>query len=412
MDEMNSATQFVIVGAGLAGAAAAEELRDQGFTGKIVLIGMEQHDPYIRPPLSKDYLAGNESEVAWVKPHEWYAQQNIELRLGTRVAAIDRAAHTVIFDGGEAVHYDKLLIATGSSPRRLVIPGAKLPGVHYLRTVDDSNALRAELKNGDKRLVVLGSGWIGMEVAATARVLGNEVTIVQAGKTPLSSALGDELGQFFAIIHEHHGVLLETGVEVLEIVAKDGRVAAIRAQGRDDVPADLVVVGIGATPNVSLAEAAGLDVNNGILVDASLRTSDPDIFAAGDVANAWHPGVGLRMRSEHWANALNGGPAAARGMLGQDESYTEMPYFYTDQYDHSMQFSGYVPLTHSANLVFRGDPASGKFIAFWLRERRVVAGMNVNVWNVNDEIQDLIRRGNVVDIDRLSDDSVPLDSLY
>ncbi len=406
------AAQFVIVGAGLAGATAAEELRNEGFTGEIVLVGIEQHEPYIRPPLSKDYLAGNETEIAWVKPHEWYAEQNITLRLGTPVTAIDRAAHTVILDGGEALHYDKLLIATGSSPRRIVMPGSKLPGVHYLRTIEDSIALRAELADGDKRLVIIGSGWIGMEVAATARVLGNQVTILEIGRMPLSSALGDELGEFFSVIHAHHGVVIETGAAALEILEKDGRVAGVKVEGRDDVPADVVVVGIGATPRVSLAEAAGLDVNNGILVDASLRTSDPDIFAAGDVANAWHPGAKLRMRSEHWANALNGGPAAARGMLGRDEQYTEMPYFYTDQFDHSMQFSGYVPLIRTAKVVYRGDPASGKFIAFWLREGRVVAGMNVNMWNVNDDIQDLIRHGNVVDIELIKDDSVPLASLH
>jgi 3-phenylpropionate/trans-cinnamate dioxygenase ferredoxin reductase subunit len=408
----NNPTQFVIVGAGLAGAAAAEELRNEGFTGEIVLIGLEKHEPYIRPPLSKDYLAGNENEIAWVKPHEWYAEQNITLRLGTRVTAINRAAHLVILDSGAALHYDKLLIATGSSPRRIVMPGSKLPGVHYLRTIEDAGALRTELENGDKRLVVIGSGWIGMEVAATARTLGNQVTILEIGRMPLSSALGDELGEFFSVIHRHHGVVIETGAAALEILEKDGRVAGVKVEGRDDVPADVVVVGIGAIPRVSLAEVAGLDINDGILVDASLRTSDPDIFAAGDVANAWHPGARLRMRSEHWANALNSGPAAARAMLGRDESYTEMPYFYTDQYDHSMQFSGYVPLIHTAKLVYRGEPASGKFIAFWLRDSRVVAGMNVNMWNVNDQIQDLIRRSDVVDIDRLRDDSVPLASLY
>jgi 3-phenylpropionate/trans-cinnamate dioxygenase ferredoxin reductase subunit len=406
-----STLTFVIVGAGLAGAAAAEELRSEGFTGEIILIGFEKHDPYIRPPLSKDYLAGHASSPTWVKPHEWYAEQDVTLRLGTRVTAIDPAAHTVTVSGDETLHYDKLLIATGSSPRRIVIPGAKLPGVHYLRTVEDSDALRDELKDGGRQLVVIGSGWIGMEVAATARGLGNDVTILEVGRIPLASALGDELGQMFADFHAEHGVKLETGAAALEFTEKDGRVSGVRVEGREDVPADVVIVGIGASPNVYLAQEAGLEVNNGILVDASLRTSDPDIFAAGDVANAWHPGVKLRMRSEHWANALNSGPAAARAMLGQDVSYTEMPYFYTDQYDLGMEYSGYVPLTHTAKLVYRGDPASREFIAFWLRDSRVVAGMNVNTWNVNEDVQELIRRSNVVDPERLSDPSVPLDSL-
>jgi 3-phenylpropionate/trans-cinnamate dioxygenase ferredoxin reductase subunit len=402
---------FVIVGAGLAGAAAAEELRSEGFAGEIILIGFESHDPYIRPPLSKDYLAGHAANPTWVKPHEWYAEQNITLRLGTRVTAIDPAEHTVTVGGDELVHYDKLLIATGSSARRIVIPGAKLPGVHYLRTIEDSNSLRDELKDGGRQLVVIGSGWIGMEVAATARGLGNDVTILEVGRIPLASALGDELGQFFADFHAEHGVKLETGAAAIEFTEKDGRVSGVRVEGRSDVPADVVVVGIGATPNVYLAHEAGLDVNNGILVDASLRTSDPDIFAAGDVANAWHPGVKLRMRSEHWANALNSGPAAARAMLGQEVSYTEMPYFYTDQYDLGMEYSGYVPLTHTAKLVYRGDPATREFIAFWLRDSRVVAGMNVNTWNVNEDVQELIRRSNVVDPELLSDPTVPLGSL-
>lgn len=402
---------IVIVGAGLAGAAAAEELRRVGFAGEIVLVGIEQHHPYIRPPLSKDYLAGNESDAAWVKPREWYSEQGVSLRLGTRVTAIDRAAHSVTLEGGEVLRYDKLLLATGASPRHLPVPGANVAGVHYLRTIDDARALRTELKNGDKKVAVIGFGWIGMEVAATARTLGNRVTVLGRGKVPLSSALGDQIGEFFSIVHTHHGVQIETEAEVLEIVEKHGRVGAVRVEGRDDVPADLVVVGIGATPNVELAEAAGLDIKNGILVDASMRTSDPDIFAAGDVANAWHPGVKLRIRSEHWANALNGGQVAARGMVGQKDSEVEMPTFFTDQFDHGMQFSGYVPLTRSAQLVFRGEPASGKFVAFWLRDSRVVAGMNVNMWNVNDEVQELIRGNKVVDIERLCDDSVPLDIL-
>jgi NADPH-dependent 2,4-dienoyl-CoA reductase/sulfur reductase-like enzyme len=402
----------VIVGASLAGASAAEELRTQGFEGRVVLVGTEKHYPYIRPPLSKDYLAGKAGlDDVFVHPAKWYDDNEIEEHLGATVDAIDRVAHTVTLSNSETFHYDKLLMTTGSRPRALDIPGADLPGVYYLRTLDDSQALSEAIGAGGRQVAVIGSGWIGMEIAATARSLGNDVRVLLHGLLPLSGALGDELGEYFAALHRKNGVVLRSEVEVSEIVAKDGAAAGVRIGTRDVFGADVVVIGIGANPNVELAQAAGLDVDNGILVDESLRTSDPDIFAAGDVANALHPVIGQRLRSEHWANAQNQGPAAARAMLGQDVSFDDIPYFYTDQFDLGMEYSGYAPLTRDATVVYRGDRDSGDFIAFRVADGKVVAGMNVNVWDVNEAVQGIIRRGNRVDLEKLADPSVDLASL-
>jgi NADPH-dependent 2,4-dienoyl-CoA reductase/sulfur reductase-like enzyme len=404
--------KFVIVGAGLAGASAAETLRSEGFDGSIDLIGAESHRPYIRPPLSKEYLSGkDELEKAFVHPEDWYATNNVNLRTGTTASSVDKVAHTVTLSDGESIHYDKLLLTTGSSPRRLPLPGTDLDGVYYLRTLDDSKALHSILEAGGKRLVLIGSGWIGMEVAATAKTLGNDVTILERDPIPLAVALGDDLGQMFADVHEKQGVILRMSLTVASIVGAEGRVTGVRIDGGEVVPADLVLVGIGAIPNVELAKAAGLEVDNGIATDQSMRTSDPDIYAAGDVANAYHPVAKMRLRSEHWANALKGGPVAAKAMLGQSVSYDEIPYFYTDQFDIGMEYSGFGPMTKGAELVYRGDPDSHEFIVFWLAGGKVVAGMNVNVWDVNEDVQGVIRRGNTVDPAKLADESVPLGSL-
>jgi NADPH-dependent 2,4-dienoyl-CoA reductase/sulfur reductase-like enzyme len=404
--------KFVIVGAGLAGASAAETLRSEGFEGSIDLIGAESYRPYIRPPLSKEYLSGkDELEKAFVHPEDWYATNNVNLRTGTTASAVDKVAHTVTLSDGESIHYDKLLLTTGSSPRRLPLPGVDLDGVYYLRTLDDSKALHSILEGGGKRLVLIGSGWIGMEVAATAKTLGNDVTILERDPIPLAVALGDDLGRMFASVHEKQGVILRMSLTVASIVGAEGRVTGVRIDGGEVVPADLVLVGIGAVPNVELAKAAGLEVDNGIVTDQSLRTSDPDIYAAGDVANAYHPVAKMRLRSEHWANALKGGPIAAKAMLGQSVSYDEIPYFYTDQFDIGMEYSGFGPMTKGAQLVYRGDPEGHEFIVFWLAGGKVVAGMNVNVWDVNEDVQGVIRRGNTVDPVKLADESVPLGSL-
>ncbi|MEO7349079.1 MAG: FAD-dependent oxidoreductase, partial [Terrimesophilobacter sp.] len=339
------------------------------------------------------------------------AEHNIDLLTGTKVHGVNAAAKEVTIAGGKPLHYDKLLLATGSSPRILTMDGAELSGVHYLRTLDDSTALNQELAGGGRKLVLIGSGWIGMEVGATARTLGNDVTILEQVPIPLAGAIGDELGTMFHDLHKEHGVDMRMSVVVDHIVGADGKVSGVQLKTGEVIPADLVLIGIGAVPNVALADDAGIVTENGIAVDQAMRSSDPDIYAAGDVANAFHPLADMRLRSEHWANALNEGPAAARGMLGQKESFEDIPYFYTDQYDVGMEYSGYGPMTRGAKVVYRGDKDKREFIAFWLKDGRVVAGMNVNVWDVNDQVQRIIRAGTVVDEARLTDESVPLDEI-
>jgi 3-phenylpropionate/trans-cinnamate dioxygenase ferredoxin reductase component len=396
---------FVIVGAALAGAKAAETLRDEGFDGRVVLLGSEPDRPYERPPLSKDYLRGEaEREAAYVHPAELYAERSIELRLETTVAAVDVAARDVVLESGERVAFTGLLLATGAEPRRLPVPGADLDGVHYLRDFRDSDALRAAIGRSG-RAVVIGAGWIGSEVAASARQKGLEVTLVEQLAAPLERVLGREVGEIYAAIHRDHGVEVLTGTGV-EAIEGDGRAERVRLAGGKTVDCDLVVIGVGVAPRTRLAEAAGLAVDDGILTDEHLRTSAEGIFAAGDVANAWHPLFARQLRVEHWHNALEQGPAAARAMLGKGEPYDRIPYFFSDQYDVGMEYAGHAE--DWDEVVFRGDVDAREFIAFWLKGRRVVAGMNVNVWDVTDDIQALIRAGAEVDRELLRDSSVEL----
>jgi 3-phenylpropionate/trans-cinnamate dioxygenase ferredoxin reductase component len=400
---------FVLIGGGLAGAKAAETLRSEGFEGRVVLVAEEPEVPYERPPLSKGYLLGSdEREKARVHEPGWYAENDVDLRTGTRVTALDVAGRRVELDSGESVPYDKLLLATGSSPRRISVPGADLGGVHYLRTLADSDRLLAALREGGRRIVIVGAGWIGLEVAAAARTYANDVTVVEPQPTPLYAVMGPAMGEVFATLHRQHDVDLRTGTGVAEFRGI-GSAESVLTDAGDEVPADLVLVGIGATPNTGLAEAAGLEVDRGIVTDAALRTSAPDVFAAGDAANSFHPLYGRQVRVEHWANALNGGPAAARSMLGQEVSYDRVPYFFTDQYDLGMEYSGLAGPDDT--VVCRGNPADGEFVAFWLSGGRVVAGMNVNVWDVTDPIQKLIRSGREVPVERLGDPAVPLEDL-
>ncbi|HWM17325.1 MAG TPA: FAD-dependent oxidoreductase [Microbacterium sp.] len=403
-------THLMIVGGGLAAATAAESLRSEGFDGDVTVVTDEAHAPYQRPPLSKGYLAGKEGlDAVIVHPREWYAENGIDLRTETTVRRINPAAHSAEFAGGTAATWDALLLATGSSPRRLPIEGHDLQGVHMLRRIGDSDSLAEQLRGGGKKLVLIGSGWIGMEVAATAREFGNDVTILGRDAVPLAAALGTELGGVFRRLHEQHGVDIRTSAQVERIIGSD-RVTGVAVDG-EVVPADLVLIGVGAVPNTGLAEASGIEINNGILTDASLRTSAPDVFAAGDVANAYHPVVQRHLRSEHWANALNAGPVAARAMLGQHVSFSAIPYFYTDQFDLGMELSGYPPLMADADLVIRGDREAREFIAFWVDHGRVVGGMNVNVWDVNETVQQLIRSAAPIDLAALADPGVALDSL-
>ncbi|HEU0206180.1 MAG TPA: FAD-dependent oxidoreductase [Pseudolysinimonas sp.] len=408
--------RIVIVGGGLAAATAATELRRRGFAGSIRLLAAEPHAPYIRPPLSKGYLQGSEERsAAFVHPDDWYGEHEVELSTSARVESIDRASAEVTLADGEAVPYDRLLLATGAEPRRLSIPGADARGIHSLRTLENSEELRDALAAGSKRVALVGAGWIGLEVAAAARSYGNDVVVIGREKIPLKGPLGDELGLVFQRLHESHGVRFELGTGASAFRVDDGRVTGVQLIGHGDgggdprtVDADLVVVGAGAIPSTELATAAGLTVDNGIQVDASLRTSDERIFAAGDVANAWHPVLKAYLRNEHWATAKASGKVAAASLMGEQAQLDAIPYFYTDQFELGMEYSGYGPLAANARVVFRGDPASLEFIAFWIADGRVVAGMNVNVWDVNDRVQDLIRSGRQVDLDRLTDLSIEL----
>ncbi|MCP3817597.1 FAD-dependent oxidoreductase [Streptomyces sp. A3M-1-3] len=411
---------FVIVGGGLAGAKAAETLRAEGFTGRVILICDERDHPYERPPLSKGYLAGKEErDSVFVHEPSWYARSEVELHLGLPAVRLDRTAKSVRLGDGTAIHYDRLLLATGAEPRRLDIPGTGLAGVHHLRRLAHAERLRgvlASLGRENGHLVIAGAGWIGLEVAATARGYGAEVTVVEPEPTPLHAVLGPELGQLFTDLHGEHGVRFHFGARLTEITGQDGMVLAVRTDDGEEHPAHHVLAAIGAAPRTALAEAAGLALvdrahGGGIAVDASLRTSDPDIFAAGDVAAAHHPLLDVRLRVEHWANALNGGPAAARAMLGQAVAYDRIPYFFSDQYDVGLEYSGYAPPGTYDQVLLRGDVGKRQFIAFWLKDRRVLAGLNVNVWDVAESIQRLIRSGGQVDPDRLADPAVPLESL-
>ena len=400
---------FVIVGGGLAGGKAVDTLRAEGFDGPVVLVTAEPERPYERPPLSKGYLLDNDPrDVIYVHDAGWYGEHDVDLRLSTRAVRLDPSAHRLELDSGESLHYGRLLLATGAEPRRLRIPGAELAGQYYLRTAADSDRLKEALVEGGRRVVVVGGGWIGLEVAAAARTHGNDVTIIEPEATPLHRVLGPEMGEVFARLHRDHGVDLRSGSGVREFVGSGSVEAAVTSEG-DRVPADLVVVGVGVVPTTDLAADAGLEVDNGVVTDAALRTSAPDVFAAGDVANAFNPLYGRGVRVEHWANALNSGPAAARSMLGQDVSYDRVPYFFSDQYDLGMEYSGLAG--PEAAVVTRGKPEEGEFIAFWLEDGKVRAGMNVNVWDVTEPIQALIRSDRPVDVARLTDPDVPLDEV-
>ena len=399
---------FVIVGGGLAGAKAAETLRAEGYDGEIVLVCAEAERPYERPPLSKGYLLGSEErDSAFVHPQAWYDEHDVGLRLSTRATALDPVSHEVELGDGERLRYDKLLLTTGSTPRRLDVPGAESDGLLYLRELPDSDRIRAALTSGG-RVVVVGAGWIGLEVAAAARHHGAAVTVLEVADLPMQRVLGDEVAKVFADLHREHDVDLRLGTGVERIRSGDGGLSVVDSTG-DEIDADAVVVGVGIRPALELAEAAGLAIEDGVAVDASLQTSAPDVFAAGDVAAAEHPILGTRIRVEHWANALNGGPVAARSMLGQDVVYDELPYFFTDQYDLGMEYIGHAPPCSYDRVVVRGDLAVREFQAYWLKNGRALAGMHVNLWDDGiDPIKAVVASGRSLDPDRLADPTVPL----
>ncbi|WP_327690626.1 FAD-dependent oxidoreductase [Streptomyces sp. NBC_00461] len=409
---MSTNDACVIVGASLAGAKAAQTLREEGFDGPLVLIGDERERPYERPPLSKGYLTGKDArEQIYVHTPQWYAEHNVDLRLGIAVTAVDPVAREVTLADGSRVGYGKLLLTTGSSPRRLPVPGADLERVLYLRRVEDSDRIKEAFQSAS-RAVVIGAGWIGLEATAAARIAGVEVTVLEMAELPLLRVLGREVAQVFADLHRDHGVDLRFGVQVVEITGNGGAADGVRLADGTRIDADVVIVGVGIMPNIGLAQEAGLEVDNGIRVDERLHTSYPDIYAAGDVANAFHPLLGKHIRVEHWANALHQPQTAARAMLGrQDAVYDRVPYFFTDQYDLGMEYAGYVEPGGYDQVVFRGDVAGRAFIAFWLADNRVLAGMNVNIWDVNDQLQALVRTAQPVDTSMLTDPQVPLESL-
>lgn len=403
---MSDPERIVIVGASMAGARAAEGARDAGFGGEILLIGDEPERPYERPPLSKDYLRGEKDDLAWVHEESFYGDRNIDLRTSTFVTGIDPAARTVLVQDSDPEPYDKLLLATGCEPRRIDVPGSDLDGIHYLRTASDSSALGEHLREG-VRLVVVGAGWIGSEVAASARQQGCEVTLVEPQQVPLEKVLGNEIGEVFRDLHLDQGVDFRSGTGV-EAFLGDGAVSAVRTTA-GEVPADLVVVGVGAVPRTGLAEMVGLTLDNGVPVDAALRTEAEGIYAAGDIANQFHPFFEDRIRVEHWANARRQGYAAGRSMAGEDVIYDDLPYFFSDQYDLGMEYVGHA--TEWDELVIRGSKEDREFIAFWLKNGRILAGMNVNIWEVSDTIGELIKSKRAVDLAALADPETDLATL-
>jgi 3-phenylpropionate/trans-cinnamate dioxygenase ferredoxin reductase subunit len=398
---------YVVLGGGLAGAVAAEGLRQHGFEGRLVLIGDEAERPYERPPLSKEYLRGESEEMPYVHPQALYAEQGIELWTSSLVGGIDTGARRLALDDGRTLEYDRLLIATGAEPRRLEVPGAELDGIRYLRTAEDSRAIRERIEN-QERLVVVGSGWIGAEIAASARQKGCEVTMLEMSTVPLERVLGPQVGQIYLDIHRQHGVefIPETTVERFE---GSGSVERVLTRDGASIDTGFVVVGVGVLPRTAIAEEAGIPVENGVLTDERLETQEPGVFAAGDVANAKHAFYGRHLRVEHWANARYQGALAARTMLGLEGVNEEIPYFFSDQYDVGMEYGGFA--TEWDQVVFRGDPADGEFIAFWLEGGRLVAGMNVNVWDVNDPIRELISSRREVDPGALADPDTPIEQI-
>jgi len=399
---------IVIVGAGLAGARAAEALRTEGFDGRVTLVGEEPVRPYERPPLSKAYLRGEaDFDGAAVHIADFYESNAIDLQTATTVTAVDAQASEVELASGGRVGYDRLLLATGASPRRLNVPGSELAGIHNLRSIADADAIRAAIARSAP-VVMIGAGWIGSEVAASARHLGADVTVVDRASAPLERVLGAEVGAIYRDLHTEHGVKFRLGVG-LESIHGAATVEEVRLTDGTVIPAGLVVAGVGAVPRTKLAATAGLEVDNGIVTDEYLATSAPGIYAAGDVASAHHPGYGHRIRLEHWSSALNQGPVAAKNMLGEQAVYDKIPYFFSDQYDVGMEYRGLA--TGSEEVVFRGDRSRREFVAFWLRHERVVAAMNVNVWDQGQHIQALISDGGMVDRRQLIDTGVDLGDL-
>jgi 3-phenylpropionate/trans-cinnamate dioxygenase ferredoxin reductase component len=403
---------FLIVGGGMAGALAAQTLREEGFDGKITLLSQEQHAPYERPPLSKDYLQGKaDRDSIFVHPEPWYAEHAVELRLGTAVNSLDPGSRTITTGTGAQLSYDKLLLATGSKPRRLDLPGADLDGVYYLRNVEDSERIKREFARM-KRVVIIGAGWIGLETAAAARAAGLDVALLVSGDLPLQHVLGPEVAPMFDELHRSNGVDLRYRTTAAELTGGQGTVTSVMLSDGSKIDADMIIVGIGAVPRTELAAAADLKIDNGIVVDEHLRTSDPDIFAAGDIAHTYNPRLGRHIRVEHWANARRQGAVAAKAMLGQDAVDVRPWYFFTDQYDLRMEYTGDIAPAGYDRVIFRWHADSNQMIVFWLYEQRIQAGMNINVWDVADDIERLIKAARPINAGDLADPAIPLTNLF
>lgn len=392
----------VVIGGGLAAAHCVHALREGGYTKPITLIASENEVPYERPPLSKEYLQG--SKPAQELPPfaaGWYADADVDLRLGITAESIDAAAKKVALGGAGSVAYENLVIATGCRSRlggrNANMDGWDLPGVYTLRSLEDSKQLKEQLVSG-KNLVIIGAGWIGMEVAASARSAGVEVTVITPDQVPLATAMGSEFGAHVARLHIANGVQCRFGTAVSGIAADPEKGLVVRTPS-GEIPADFVLLAIGAVPNNELAVAAGLEVGTGVLVDAHLRSSDSNILAIGDIAEAYNTTLGRAMRVEHWDNAIRQGKLAAATILGREESYDWMPYFFTDQFDLGMEYVGDRGADDDA--VVRGDMASGEFIIFWLRKGVISAAMNVNIWDVNDHLRSMI--GKTLPVSMLQD---------
>jgi 3-phenylpropionate/trans-cinnamate dioxygenase ferredoxin reductase component len=399
---------LAIVGASLAGAKAAEAAREAGYDGRVVLVGDEATAPYERPPLSKAVLRGEaEPASTRVHPDGFYDDHDIEL-VTDRVVGIDSSSRRLALPDGGTLAFDAAILATGAEPRRLAVPGAELDGVHYLRSVADSNRLRAAI-HAASRVAVIGAGWIGSEVAASARQMGADVVLVAPTPVPLGHVLGDDIGEVFGRLHADNGVRLRLGVGVGELRGSVGVEEVLLTDGTTEA-ADLVVVGIGVTPRTDLAGAGcGLAVDNGIVVDQHLETNVAAVYAAGDVANAWHPRYRRHVRVEHWANALHQGTTAGRNVAGRREVYERLPYFFSDQYDLGMEYVGLSG--PDDELVVRGDLDAREFVAFWHRDGVVSAAMNVNVWDVVEDLKAIITADRPVDPDRLVDPKVEIGDL-
>ncbi|CAM3342277.1 Reductase [Nocardioides dubius] len=397
---------IIVVGGGLAGAKTVEALREEGHQGPLTLVGAEPHLPYERPPLSKDHLLKG-TPLAEFTPLDaaWFTEHDVTLRLGVSAVVLDPDGHRLALSDGTELSFSKLALATGSRPRLPDLPGADAEGVRVLRTLEDSDALDAAI-GAESRLVVVGGGWIGLEAAAAARARGAEVVVLEMAEHPLQAVLGSRIGAAFGDLHRRNGVEVRTGIAVSQVTVREGHATGVQLADGAHVPGDLVLFGIGAVPNIELARDAGLATDRGVLVDAALQTSHPDIVAVGDIAEAEHPAFERRVRVEHWANAQNQPAIAARTLLGKEAVYDRQPYFFTDQFDLGMEYRGLA--SDPENVVVRGDLA-GEYLAFWLDDGdRVEAAMNVNIWDAGDDLTALVASSTPVDRSRLADPEIPL----